>query len=202
MTPDPMPRTPSPSPAPTTPRRPKRAGRALPPVPAGVPRQRLPMAPVGRQVAALTRKAFSKFGFADDHVLTRWREIVGPELARLAVPERLSRPPRPRKSGGAGAVLTVRVAAAAAVEIQHMAPEILARINGFYGRPVVDRLKLVQGPLPQGAPPRRGAAAAPQTQATGATAETPPAGGADPLAAALARLERAVKADLSRGGGS
>ena len=177
----------------------------LRPVPPHVPKRRLPMAPVGREIAALTRKAFARFGFADDHVLTRWREIVGPELARLSAPERISRP-QPTSGGratsggqaksggqaGGGSVLTVRVAGAAALELQHMAPEIIARINRFYGRPAIVRLKLVQGPLPEAArPPRRRQpepAASPPAGADGpATAE----GGRD-VDAALARLERAI----------
>lgn len=163
------------------------------PVPPHVPKHRLPMAPVGREIAALTRKAFSRFGFADDHVLTRWAEIAGPELARVSAPERLSRPTSSARAGGTGATLTVRVAGAAAIELQHMAPEIIARINGFYGRPVVGRLKLVQGPLPT--PSRAPAPADSPGRRRAPARQAPDAAPDDPLAAALDRLEHALRHD-------
>lgn len=119
------------------------------PIPRSVPKRRLELKPLGKTLDGLTRKAFTKFGFADDHVLKRWSEIVGPQMARLTSPERLSRPVKGTGKGThSGSVLTVRVAGAAALEMQHMAPQLVDKINSFYGRPVVGRLKLVQGPLP------------------------------------------------------
>jgi len=157
-----------------------------------IPRRRLPFTPLGKSLDGLTRKAFSKFGFADDHVLRRWPEIVGPDLAHLTAPERLS---RPQKGARHGSTLTVRVAGAAALEMQHMAPHIIDKINGFYGRPVVGHLKLVQGPLPRKlAPPQP-----PNARRAGRTAavrglDTQPYAIDDAdLAQALARLDQAVR---------
>lgn len=165
------------------------------PIPRSVPRQRLTFERLGTRLDGLTRKAFTKFGFADDHVLTRWREIVGPQMARQTSPERLS---RPQKGSSGGSTLTVRVSGAAALELQHLAPQIIEKINGFYGRPMVARLKLVQGPLPMR--PGKGAL---QTSAAGGLFGSPPPAHTpritphydieDPdLAQALARLEQAV----------
>jgi len=172
--------------------------KARRPIPSSIPRQKLSFERLGTRLDGLTRKAFTKFGFADDHVITRWREIVGPEMARLTSPERLSRPQRTGKPGDtSGSTLTVRVAGAAALEMQHMAPQIVDRINGFYGRPVVARLKLVQGPLPD-RPSRQRTA---DTSAASSLFGTPPEKDVshdryaidDPdLADALARLEREV----------
>ncbi len=162
------------------------------PIPRSAPRQKLTFERLGTRLDGLTRKAFTKFGFADDHVLTRWREIVGPQLARLTSPERLS---RPAKGSSGGSTLTVRVAGAAALEMQHLSPQIIDKINGFYGRPVVGRLKLVQGPLPPARekPAKNGslfdAPADPQTKQS----IEPHYDIDDPeLAQALARLEDAV----------
>ncbi|MBT3534984.1 MAG: DUF721 domain-containing protein [Rhodospirillaceae bacterium] len=92
-----------------------------------------------------TANALRRRGFGEGEVIARWPDIVGPEMAALTAPEKLQQ----RRGDVAGAVLHVRVAGAAAVELQHMAPTVLERINGFYGYRAVDRLKLVQGPLPE-----------------------------------------------------
>jgi hypothetical protein len=67
-----------------------------------------------------------------------WSAIAGAELAAHAWPEALSR---------AGA-LKLRVAPSFALELQHRTPLAIERINLFFGRGVVVRIALVQGPLP------------------------------------------------------
>ncbi len=97
-----------------------------------------------------TAAALRRRGFAEGEVIARWPDIVGPELAALTAPEKLQQ----RRGDVAGAVLHIRVAGAAAVELQHMAPTMIERINGFYGYHAVDRIKLLQGPLPVPEKPR------------------------------------------------
>jgi len=72
-----------------------------------------------------------------------WAAVVGAELAALTWPESLGR----------DGALKLRVASHLAVELQHRAPLVIERINQFFGRGVVTRLVLVQGPLPLAAPP-------------------------------------------------
>jgi hypothetical protein len=71
-----------------------------------------------------------------------WAAIVGPDWADATWPTALGR----------DGALKLRAAPGAALEAQHRAPLLIERINGFFGRPVVSRLALVQGPLPL--PPR------------------------------------------------
>ena len=97
-----------------------------------------------------TAAALRRRGFAEGEVIARWPDIVGPELAALTAPEKLQQ----RRGDVAGAVLHIRVAGAAAVELQHKAPMVIERINGFYGYRAVDRIKLLQGPLPEPEKPR------------------------------------------------
>ena len=35
-----------------------------------------------------------------------------------------------------------------AIELQHLQPLLIERINGYFGFKAVDRLKIIQGPLP------------------------------------------------------
>ena len=92
--------------------------------------------------------ALSKFGFKRHELLTRWPIIVGTPLATLTLPERVVQTPD-------GATLVVRVDGGAGLEIQHMAPQIIDRINAFLGGRPVTRLKIVQGKVPRKAAPVR-----------------------------------------------
>jgi hypothetical protein len=68
-----------------------------------------------------------------------WRTIVGDAAAATqAWPERLAR----------DGALRLRTAPEAALELQHRTPLLVERINLFFGRAVVARIVLVQGPLP------------------------------------------------------
>lgn len=66
-----------------------------------------------------------------------WEEIVGPALAALCAPEKLT----PGKTGG---TLTVRAGGAAALLLQAQASEIVARVNLFSGGAPVARLAIQQ----------------------------------------------------------
>jgi len=105
---------------------------------------------LARLVPGLARKAYRRRGFASDEVIARWRDIVGDELAALCVPVRL-RFPRDRRRGG---VLEMRIEAAYATRLQHQESDILERVNMYFGYRAVERLKLVQGPLPQNREPQ------------------------------------------------
>ncbi len=118
-----------------------------------------------------------------------WAAVVGAELAALTWPESLGR----------DGALKLRVASHLAVELQHRAPLVIERINLFFGRGVVARLNLVQGPLPLAAPPAT--TLPPPLSAEEAKALDIRLGDiADPeLRAALAGLGRLVLADARRG---
>lgn len=118
-------------------------------------RHRLP--PIGARVLAVARTAFAKRGFHEAHILAHWTEIVGEGLAEFSAPEKLTfsrgtasdtRGPR------GGAVLSIRVDGPVALEIRHLEPQIIERINAYYGYGAVQRLKITQGPLPPKKRPR------------------------------------------------
>lgn len=101
------------------------------------------------------RVAFRRFGFVQSSVVTRWAEIVGEAHARVSSPEMIRFPPG-EKSGG---VLELVVVAAHAPLIQHVIPEIVERVNRFFGYNAVARVKLRQGAVQP--PPDRKRPAAP-----------------------------------------
>lgn len=96
-------------------------------------------------ITALTPPLLAKRSAAFVRIVLDWPTLAGEELANLSLPDKLVRPP-----GTAGScVLRIRVASgAAALELQHLEPLILERINRCLGYPAVNRLKLVHAPLP------------------------------------------------------
>ena len=96
-------------------------------------------------VARITKPLFGRRGFAEGAVIGDWPSVIGTEFAQHTSPERIVFGPGARSEG----TLHLRVdGGGRATEIQHLAPQIVERINGFFGYRVVARLKLIQGPLP------------------------------------------------------
>jgi hypothetical protein len=91
-------------------------------------------------------------GLAEARVLTDWPSIVGEVLAARCQPVKLTGGGR-----GHGGILHVHVAGSAALELQHSEPQLLERINSYFGYPAVGRLRLTRAPM---ALPRRAPTAA------------------------------------------
>lgn len=102
------------------------------------------------------RTAFRRFGFVQSSVVSRWPEIVGARHARVCSPESIRFPPGEKSDG----ILQLVVVPAHAPMIQHVIPEIVERVNRFFGYKAVARVKLRQGEVkppagtrPSAAPP-------------------------------------------------
>ncbi len=125
----------------------KAPAKAAPKSPA-TPRAKPYERPRGGQARAIAdlmpeigRTAFRRFGFVQSSVVSRWPEIVGPHHARICAPEAIRFAPG-EKSGG---ILQLVVVPAHAPLIQHVIPEIIERVNRFFGYNAVTRVKLRQG---------------------------------------------------------
>jgi len=120
---------------------------------------------VGDMLPDVGRASFRRFGFVQSAVVSRWAEIVGARYAGVSAPESI-RFPHGRRSEG---VLTLVVEGAHAAVMQHVAPEIVERVNRFFGYPAVARLVIRQGaaPKPDPRPARPAASAQPLPAALG-----------------------------------
>ena len=87
------------------------------------------------------RTAFRRFGFVQSSIVTRWPEIVGEHHARICSPEAIRFPPGEKSDG----ILQLLVEPGHAPLIQHSIPEIIERVNRFFGYSAVARVKLRQG---------------------------------------------------------
>lgn len=99
---------------------------------------------VAELVPAVGEKAFRRFGFVQNAVVARWAEIVGEQYARYSTPEAISFPVG-KKAGG---TLKVVVTGSFAPMLKHVEPQVIERVNRFFGYAAVARLALRHGDLP------------------------------------------------------
>ncbi len=100
-----------------------------------------PAKPIADLMPQIGRTAFRRFGFVQSSVVTRWPEIVGDHHSRVCIPEAIRFPPGEKEDG----ILQLVVLPAHAPLIQHVVPEIIERVNRFFGYRAVARVKLRQG---------------------------------------------------------
>jgi hypothetical protein len=166
----------------TTRRMPPASSRDKPP---DAPRADAPRAygprGIGGLIARVTRPGFRRRSPATSQILTDWMEIMGPDLGARTVPQKLS-----------AGTLTIACAGPAAMELQHFAPQLIARINAHVGghgdKAPIQRLRFVQ----QISAPK--AAAVPERPRS--TPKPPPPIDIEPgpVRDALARLAQAIQA--------
>ncbi|OJY50928.1 MAG: hypothetical protein BGP17_21335 [Sphingomonas sp. 67-41] len=109
--------------------------------PAPAPQRALRARPVSELLPDVGRATFRKFGFVQHSIVSRWVEIVGERYARVSMPESIRFPQGKREQG----VLHLVVAGAHAPTMQHIAPEIVERVNRFFGYAAVARLAIRHG---------------------------------------------------------
>jgi hypothetical protein len=128
-------------------------------------------APLGSHLGELMTSALAARGLGQASLVTHWPEIVGVAIAAWARPIQLQWPPRGAKrdpdAPPTPATLVLRIDGAFALEAQHSAATIVARVNAHLGWRCVAKLAFRQGPLapllgprPRPAPPSAGATAA------------------------------------------
>ncbi len=129
----------------------------------------------------LTRPAFRRAGPAGAQVMADWEAIVGPALAAVTQPQRL-----------VAGTLTLACSGPIALELQHFAPELIARINAQLGAAPVERLRFTRAGFRAAVPAKpRPAPDEAAARVARAAAVSVPAG---PLRDALASLGAAVLA--------
>ncbi len=129
-------------------------------------------------------------GLSEASLVADWPAIVGESIARYARPIQLQWPPRaarrdPEAPGGSS-TLVLRVDGAFALEAQHNAAIIVAKVNAHLGWRCVEKVAFRQGPLPPWKQERRPA------PSPGADAE------AEARAAAASIEDEALRAALTR----
>jgi hypothetical protein len=154
------------------------------------------MVALAAEVPALAKAALGSRGYAEAGLFTHWAEIAGAQLAAASLPVKLSFPRGKRDDG----TLTVRCGGSAALELQHLAPSVLERINGHFGYRAVARLRIEQGAVARRAvsPPPPPLTRLEQGEVASAVAAVEDSGIRDSLARLGSAIRRRDKA--TRGG--
>ena len=139
----------------------------------------------------LISEALAARGLGEASLIADWPAIVGDTFARHARPIELQWPPRAAKRDPAApatpAILVLRVEGAYALEAQHSASVIVARVNAHLGWRCVDKIAFRQGPLPPLEEKRPLASVPSEAAQAAARAAAAPIGDED-LREAVARL--------------
>lgn len=106
------------------------------------PARRRTAAAVSRLLSGILSPAARRRGFAAVAVIEEWPGIVGRGLAERCHPVRLDF----RRGAREGGTLVLQAAGGAALELQHAAPQLIERINDYFGFRAVARLHLMQMP--------------------------------------------------------
>lgn len=90
-------------------------------------------------------------GFATSDIIMAWPEIVGERLAAFTQPLKIEWKRKPPHADPEArpepATLLIRVESAFALELQHMAPIVIDRVNTYYGWRCIGKIVLKQGPV-------------------------------------------------------
>ena len=95
-------------------------------------------------------------GFATTALLSDWPSIVGAELARFTMPDKVVWPRhrddadetnQQRGRRDEGAILVLRVDGPRAIEVQHRSGQILERVNRHFGYRAVAEMRILQAPV-------------------------------------------------------
>jgi hypothetical protein len=100
------------------------------------------------------RAAFRRFGFIQSSVVSRWDEIVGPRYSAISAPEAIRFPVGKKAEG----TLELTVEGGYATMMQHVVPEVIERVNRFFGYSAVAKIKMRQGVVARPEPKRTASA--------------------------------------------
>ncbi|MDB5382008.1 MAG: hypothetical protein JWO26_1640 [Rhodospirillales bacterium] len=133
--------------------------------------------PLAALLPRITRPAFKRRSPAGAQLMADWPSLIGPALAAVTVPKKFS-----------AGTLTLACSGPVAMELTHIAGEIMARINQQIGGTQVQRLRFVQEPSPVIAPARLRSPASIPPRVEAALTDV----ASDDLRAALEKLARSV----------
>jgi len=165
------------------------------------PRRRAYAKPLAEFLADTLDPLVAKLGMSQATLVLDWAEIVGERLAAVCEPARLRWPPRGPKTdptkAAEPATLMLRVAPGMGLEIQHLAPVLIERVNAHLGWRCVGKIALRNEPFA----PKRKVRRKPPPADPGAQAEAARLAEGiedEAMRAALTRLGAAALAEKRR----
>jgi hypothetical protein len=155
------------------------------------PRKRKGALSLGEIVGRVIEPVTARRGFAKADLIAVWPEIAGPMHASCTAPEKIVWPRHhPDAEEPPAGTLFIRADGPRAIFVQHELPQIVERVNAFFGYRAVAQARIVQGRVGARAP--QPSAPPPVDEAARRIASTTAAIEDEALRAALERLGRGV----------
>lgn len=101
---------------------------------------------IAKTVHPLAKQLLGKQGLLLVDLLADWQHIIGETMARFVLPQRLIFAKGARDNGTLE-LLTSN--GAIALEVQQMSPQIIEKVNVYFGYAAVAKLKIVQNSAPE-----------------------------------------------------
>lgn len=99
--------------------------------------------PISKLIPKLIKPIIQQKGGATAGLLSKWSDIIGEDLSLFTRPGKIT---YPKRVLGAG-TLQIDVDPRVALEVSHMTPILLDRINTYYGYPAVSKIKIISKPF-------------------------------------------------------
>ncbi|NQV81501.1 MAG: DUF721 domain-containing protein [Alphaproteobacteria bacterium] len=151
------------------------------------PRRNKSLQAIAAEADRITAPIRQKRGLAEAALISDWPDIIGTALAAECMPLRIA-----RGADGTGGTLHIRVSGALALELQHLQPQVIERINGYFGYHAIGRIALQQGPIHARKPAARPPAPPPSDEDAAALAAQLDTIADDDLRQALDALGRGI----------
>ena len=151
------------------------------------PRRKKGLQAVAAESDRVTEPIRRKRGLAEAALISDWPDIIGAALAAETVPLRIA-----RGAEGTDGTLHIRVSGVLALELQHLQPQVIERINGYFGYRAIGRIALQQSPIRARKPAARRPDAPPSEEDAAALAAQLDGVADDELRQALDALGRGV----------
>jgi hypothetical protein len=95
---------------------------------------------IARALPAVLQQPLWGKGFAHLEIITHWPELVGAGMAKLCRPLKITFPHNSQAHG----TLHLEASAAAAMEMPYIQPQLLEKINRYYGYAAITRVQVKQ----------------------------------------------------------
>jgi hypothetical protein len=99
--------------------------------------------PLARLVADIATPICQRAGFSQASIILDWDKIVSPAFSQFCQAIKVIFPAHKKSQG----VLHVRVPSAMALAISYQTPQILERVNSYYGYQAIAKVTIHHGPL-------------------------------------------------------
>ena len=96
---------------------------------------------ISDSMTGMVKKLLGNQGFVEIDLIKNWAKIVGDDLAKVSLPQKID---FKKEARGEGTLRLMVSTGAFALEIAHQEPLIVEKINTYFGYKAVEKIKIIQ----------------------------------------------------------